>query len=198
MEISIAKIKELREKTSAGYASCKKALQETQGDIDKAVDILRKKGEAVARKKQDRTTGEGIVSSYIHFGGKIGAMVELNCETDFVARTDEFKNLAKEIAMQIAATTPLYVSKEDVPQDVIEKEKEVYSELCKKEGKKEQVIEKIVEGRLKKFYSDVVLLEQPYIKDDKKTISSLVKEKIGILKENIVIKRFVRFQIGGD
>lgn len=195
-EITAQMIKELREKTGAGIVDCKKALQEANGDIEKAVEILRKKGAAKAAKKADRATAEGIVVSYIHAGGKVGVLLELNCETDFVARTEDFKNLGHEIAMQIAAMNPAYVSKEDVPQEVIEKEKEILREQALSEGKPEHIVEKIVEGRLNKFYSERCLLEQPWIKDDSKTIGDLIKEYITKLGENIRVKRFCRFEVG--
>jgi len=195
-EITAQMIKELREKTGAGIVDCKKALQEANGDIEKAVEILRKKGAAKAAKKADRATAEGIVVSYIHAGGKVGVLLELNCETDFVARTEDFKNLGHEIAMQIAAMNPAYVSKEDVPQEVIEKEKEILKEQALSEGKPEHIVEKIVEGRLNKFYSERCLLEQPWIKDDSKTIGDLIKEYITKLGENIRVKRFCRFEVG--
>jgi len=195
-EITAQMIKELREKTGAGIVDCKKALQEANGDMEKAVEILRKKGAAKAAKKADRATAEGLVVSYIHAGGKVGVLLELNCETDFVARTEDFKNLGHEIAMQIAAMSPEYVSKEDVPAEVIEKEKEILKEQALAEGKPEHIVEKIVEGRLNKFYSEKCLLEQPWIKDDSKTIADLVREYITKLGENIKVKRFCRFEVG--
>ena len=195
-EITTQMIKELREKTGAGIVDCKKALQEANGDMEKAVEILRKKGAAKAAKKADRATAEGIVVSYIHAGGKVGTLVELNCETDFVARTENFKILGHEIAMQVAAMAPEYLSKEDVPAEVIEKEKEILKQQALSEGKPEHIVEKIVEGRLNKFYSEKCLLEQPWIKDDSKTIADLVREYITKLGENIKVKRFCRFEIG--
>ncbi|SNR73301.1 translation elongation factor Ts [Desulfurobacterium atlanticum] len=195
-EITTEKIKELRAKTGAGIVDCKKALQEADGDIEKALEILRKKGAAKAAKKADRATAEGIVVSYIHAGGKVGALVEINCETDFVARTDDFKALGHEIAMQVAAMNPKYVSREEVPAEIIEKEKEILKEQALAEGKPEHIVEKIVEGRLNKFYSENCLLEQPWIKDDSKTIGDLVKEYITKLGENIKVKRFCRFGVG--
>ncbi|SMP15150.1 elongation factor Ts [Desulfurobacterium pacificum] len=195
-EITAQMIKELREKTGAGIVDCKKALQEANGDMEKAVEILRKKGAAKAAKKADRATAEGLVVSYIHAGGKVGVLLELNCETDFVARTEDFKTLGHEIAMQIAAMSPEYVSKEDVPAEVIEKEKEILKEQALAEGKPEHIVEKIVEGRLNKFYSEKCLLEQPWIKDDSKTIADLVREYITKLGENIKVKRFCRFEVG--
>jgi len=195
-EITTQMIKELREKTGAGIVDCKKALQEANGDMEKAVEILRKKGAAKAAKKADRATAERIVISYIHAGGKVGALVELNCETDFVARTEDFKTLAREIAMQVAAMSPEYVSREEVPAEVIEKEKEILRQQALSEGKPEHIVEKIVEGRLNKFYSEKCLLDQPWIKDDSKTIADLVRECITKLGENIRVKRFCRFEVG--
>ncbi|RUM87771.1 MAG: elongation factor Ts [Thermovibrio sp.] len=195
-EITTQMIKELREKTGAGIVDCKKALQEAGGDIEKAVEILRKKGAAKAAKKAERATAEGIVVSYIHAGGKVGVLVELNCETDFVARTEDFKNLGHEIAMQIAAMSPEYVSREDVPQEVVEKEKEILKQQALSEGKPEHIVEKIVEGRLAKFFSEKCLLEQPWIKDDSKTIKDLITDYITKLGENIKVKRFCRFEVG--
>ncbi len=195
-EITTQMIKELREKTGAGIVDCKKALQEAGGDIEKAVEILRKKGAAKAAKKAERATAEGIVVSYIHAGGKVGALVELNCETDFVARTEDFKNLGHEIAMQVAAMAPEYVSREEVPAEVVEKEKEVLKEQALAEGKPEHIVEKIVEGRLSKFFSEKCLLEQPWIKDDSKTIKDLLTDYITKLGENIKVKRFCRFEVG--
>src|SRR5208283_2272077 len=194
-EVTIEMVKELREKTGAGVNDCKKALAETGGDMGKAVDYLREKGIASAAKKSDRTAKEGLVYSYIHSNNKLGAMLEINCETVFVARTDDFQELAKEIAMQIAAMSPQYVKREDVPAEVIEKEKEIYRSQTKDSGKPAPVIEKIVEGKLDKFYKDTCLIEQAYVKDDKKTIESIIKEKIAKLGENIVVKRFSRFKV---
>ena len=195
-EITTQMIKELREKTGAGIVDCKKALQEAGGDIEKAVEILRKKGAAKAAKKAERATAEGIVVSYIHAGGKVGALVELNCETDFVPRTEDFKALGHEIAMQVAAMAPEYVSREEVPVEIVEKEKEVLKEQALAEGKPEHIVEKIVEGRLSKFFSEKCLLEQPWIKDDSKTIQDLLTEYITKLGENIKVKRFCRFEVG--
>jgi len=195
-EITTQMIKELREKTGAGIVDCKKALVEAGGDIEKAVEILRKKGAAKAAKKAERATAEGAVFSYIHGGGKVGVLVELNCETDFVARNETFRELGHEIAMQIAAMAPEYVSKDDVPAEVIEKEKEVLREQALAEGKPEHIVEKIVEGRLAKFYSEKCLLEQPWIKDDSKTIKDLITDYITKLGENIKVRRFARFEVG--
>ncbi|WP_456456374.1 translation elongation factor Ts [Thermovibrio sp.] len=195
-EITTQMIKELREKTGAGIVECKKALVEAGGDMAKAEEILRKKGAAKAAKKADRATAEGAVFAYIHAGGKVGALVELNCETDFVARNETFKELGHEIALQVAAMAPEYVSREEVPQEVVEKEKEILREQALKEGKPENIVEKIVEGRLNKFFSEKCLLDQPWIKDDSKTIKDLLTDYITKLGENIKVKRFARFEVG--
>ena len=195
-EVTSEMIKELREKTQAGMVDCKKALIETGGDMEKAVDLLRKKGLATAAKKMGTETTEGIIASYIHSNGKIGVIVELRSVTDFVAKNEEFVALAKEIAMQIAATNPLYVSPEQVPADQIEREKDIYKEQMKDSGKPENVIEKIVEGKLTKYYSEVCLLEQEYIKDSSVKIKDLIKQKIAAFGENIEVGKFARFQIG--
>jgi len=193
--ISAELVKNLREKTGAGMMECKKALTESNGDFEKAVDLLRQKGLASALKRSGRTTSEGLIDSYIHMG-KIGAMVEVNCETDFVARTDDFKELVKDIAMHIAAANPLYLKRDDVPQDIIEREREIYR--AQVADKPSHVVEKIIEGKLEKFYTDTCLFDQLFIKDpeQKKTIQDIVTEKVAILGENIVIRRFARFQIG--
>jgi len=196
-EITSDMIKTLRETTQAGMVDCKKALQETDGDIQKAIDFLRKKGLASADKKMGREVTEGIVASYIHSNHKIGVLIELKTVTDFVARNPDFHELAKELCMQIAAAAPLYTKIEDVPADVIEKEKEIYREQMKDSGKPNNVVEKIVEGKLSKFYSDICLLEQEYIKENKIIIKDLIKEKIAAFGENIEVTRFSRFQIGG-
>lgn len=194
MEITAQMVKELREKTGAGMMECKKALEASGGDFNKAIEILRQKGLATAQKKASREAREGIIASYIHMD-KIGVMLELNCETDFVARNEEFKQLAKDIAMQIAATNPQYIQREDIPQEVIEKEKEIYRSQIKG-NKPPQVIEKIVEGKLEKFYEEMCLLDQPFIKAPEKKIKDLISEKVAKFGENIKIKRFVRFQVG--
>ncbi|MCX7991631.1 MAG: translation elongation factor Ts [Proteobacteria bacterium] len=198
MEISASAVKELREKTGAGMMECKKALTECNGDMEKAIVYLREKGISVAQKKATRTANEGLITSYIHSGGKIGVLVEINCETDFVARNDEFKEFSKDIAMQIAAVKPLYVKREDVPAEVIDKEKEIYATQAKATGKPEKVIEKIVEGKLEKFYEEVCLLDQPFIKDSSIKVKDLLTQLIAKIGENIQIKRFVRFQIGEE
>lgn len=198
LTISAEQVKQLREKTGVGMMECKKALVETDGDLELAIEILRKKGIATAAKKIGRTTKEGLIETYVHSGGKIGVILELNCETDFVARTPEFKNLAKELTMQIAASSPLYISRENVPPEVIEKEKEIYSAQAKQSGKPEKVWDKIVSGRLEKFYSEVCLLDQPYIKEEKKKVQDLIKENIIKLGENISVRRFVRYKLGEE
>jgi elongation factor Ts len=189
-------VMELREKTGAGIMDCKKALAEAGGDPEKATEILRKKGAMAAAKKAGRSTKEGIIGHYVHFGGKIGVLVELNCETDFVANTQEFQELAKDLAMQVASAQPLYVEMGDVPQEVLAKEKEIYRAQALGEGKPEKVLERIVEGKLKKFYSQVCLMEQPFVKDDSITVRQRVEATVGKLGENIVVRRFVRFQVG--
>jgi elongation factor Ts len=193
--ISAEMVKDLRDKTGVGMMECKKALTESNGDFEKAIDLLRQKGLATASKKAGRTASEGLIESYIHMG-KIGTMLEVNCETDFVARTDDFKQLVKDIAMHIAAATPVYLSREDVPQDVLEREKEIYK--AQVVNKPPQVVEKIIEGKLEKFYTDFCLLDQIFIKDtdQKMKIKDLITEKIAKLGENIMIKRYVRFQLG--
>ncbi len=195
-EVTSAMIKELRDKTQAGMLDCKKALTETNGDIEKAVEFLRKKGLASADKKMDREVTEGIIASYIHSNNKIGVLIELKTMTDFVARNSDFQELAKELAMQVAAASPLYVSLEDVPADVVAKEKEIYKEQMLNSGKPENVVEKIVEGKLQKYYSEVCLLEQEYIKDSSIKIKDLIREKIATFGENIAVGKFSRFQIG--
>lgn len=197
MEITAQMVKELREKTGAGMMDCKKALTETDGDFDKAISFLREKGIAKAAGKAGRSTKEGIVTSYIHPGSKLGVLVEINCETDFVARTEEFGNFAKDIAMQIAATDPLAVTRDGLDEKIIEEERKIYRQQALNEGKPEKIVDKIVNGRIDKFYSEVCLMEQPFVKDGDKTITNVVNETIGRLGENISIKRFVRFQLGG-
>lgn len=189
-------IKELRDKTQAGMVDCKKALVETGGDMEKAVEFLRKKGLASADKKMGREVTEGVIASYIHNNNKIGVLVELKTMTDFVARNEDFQILAKEIAMQIAAANPLYIKPEEIPSEVIDKEKEIYREQMKTSGKPQNVIEKIVEGKLTKYYSEVCLLEQEYIKDSSLKIKDLIKQKIAVFGENIEVGKFARFQIG--
>lgn len=196
MAVTAEMVKNLRERTGAGMMDCKKALAETDGDMDKAIAYLREKGLASAAKKAGRVAAEGLVDSYIHLNGRIGVLVEVNCETDFVAATDDFKQFVKDIAMQIAASKPEYVSREDVPAQVVEHEKEIYRAQVANEGKPPQVVEKIVEGRLEKFYKEICLLDQPFIKDSDHTIRELLTEKISKIGENIVIRRFARFERG--
>ena len=193
-----ALVKELRGKTGAGILDCQKALQDTGSDIEKAIDLLRQKGLAAAQKKAGRETKEGLVSSYIHPGSKIGVLLEVNCETDFVARNEEFQAFVKEVAMQIAASQPLYVQREEIPEDVIEREKNIYLAQVKESGKPEAAWEKIVKGKLEKFYQELCLVEQPFIKDPKITIQDLISHKIAKLGENITISRFTRYQLGQD
>jgi elongation factor Ts len=187
-------VKNLRFKTSAGMMECKEALKESGGDIEKAVEILRKKGIAKAAKKTERIAGQGVIESYIHMGDRMGVLLEVNCETDFVARTEDFRKLTKDIAMQVAAAHPLYVERTEVPEEAIEKEKEIARAQIK--DKPEQVAEKIVEGKLEKYYSETCLLEQPYIKDPNIKVKDLVTQAIAKTGENIVVKRFARFEIG--
>ncbi len=194
MDISAAMVKKLRDQTGAGMMECKAALTEAKGDIEQATTILRKRGLAQATKKAGRSTNEGVIGSYIHTGGRIGVLVEVNCETDFVARTDAFQGLAREIAMHIAAASPQYVRREDVPADVLEREREIYREQVK--GKPARVVDKIVEGKLGSFYEQVCLMDQPSIRDPKVKIGDLVKEAIAKTGENIAIPRFVRFKLG--
>ena len=196
MSINAQQVKELRDRSGVGMMDCKKALIESNGDIDQAFDILRKSGIAKAKKKSGRDAKEGLVFSYIHPGAKLGVMIELNCETDFVANTEDFSDLAKEIAMHIAATAPISVNIEDVSDELIIKEKEIFLDQAKKSGKPDNIVEKMVEGRIKKFYQENVLLEQNFVKDPSKTVKDLVAEKVGVLGENILISRFSRFQIG--
>ncbi|HEX8196922.1 MAG TPA: translation elongation factor Ts [Pyrinomonadaceae bacterium] len=199
-EITMAAIKALREKTGAGMTDVKAALVEANGSEDQAIEILRKKGMATAGKKAGRVTAEGVVGSYIHMGGKVGVLVEVNCESDFVARGEDFTQLVKDIAMHIAAATPTYVRREEVPQDILDKEREITSEQLKNDpknaNKPADVISKIVEGRLNKYYEENVLLEQPFVKDPSKTVGELVAEKVGSIKENITVRRFTRYKMG--
>ena len=196
MNISASMIKELRERTSAGLNDCKKALTETNGDMEKAADYLREKGRAAAAKKAGRIASEGIVEAYIHGGGRIGVLVEVNCETDFVARNDVFHSFVKDVAMHIAATNPLYVSKEDVPAEDIEKEKAVLKAQALNEGKPEKIVDKMVEGRISKFYENYCLLEQPFVKDPEKTVGDILNGLIATIGEKITVRRFVRYEKG--
>lgn len=197
MEISAKLVKELREATNCGMMDCKKALAECGGDMEKAVEYLRKKGIASAAKKEGRATSQGIVGSYIHMGGKVGVLVEVACETDFVARTDTFQEFVHNVAMHIAAARPLAVTRDEVDASLVEKEKEIYAAQMREQGKPEAMIEKIVVGKVDKYYSDVVLLEQKYVKDPDLTVEDYLKSIIGALGENMQIKRFARFEIGG-
>jgi len=196
VNINAAQVKELRDKTNAPMMACKQALTEAKGDIEEAIVILRKKGVATAAKKAARVTSEGSVASYIHAGGKIGVLVEVNCESDFVARTDDFKNMVHDIAMHIAATDPRFIRKEDVTPEAYEKEKEIYRAQAAETGKPPAVVEKIVEGKMAKFYEEVCLYEQPFIKEQTITVSQLIASVIGNLGENISVKRFARFKVG--
>jgi len=196
--ITPQQVQELRRKTGAGIMDCKKALSECDGDMEAAAVLLRKEGTARADARVSRDASEGMVSSYIHAGGRIGVLVEVNCETDFVARTEEFQQLAFNLAMHIAAENPRYLRPEDVSEEVVEREKEIYRALAEKEGKPEKVWDKIVEGRLKKFYSEVCLLEQAYVRDDQITMGEFIREAMGRLGENITVRRFVRYQLGGE
>ena len=196
MSIKAQQVKELRDRSGVGMMDCKKALVESNGDLDKAFEILRKNGIAKAQKKASREAKEGSIIAYIHPGSKLGVLLELNCETDFVANTDDFKNLANDICMHIAATSPISISSADVKESLIKKEKEIYSDQAKKTGKPDNIIEKMVEGRIKKFFQENVLLEQNFVKDPSKTITDLITEKVSVLGENIVVNGFSRFQIG--
>jgi len=195
-EITAAMVKQLRDKTGSGMMDCKKALAENDGDMDKAIDFLRKKGLATAAKRAGRATTEGVVQPYVHTGGKLGVMVEVNCETDFVAKSDDFQEFAKNIAMHIAATNPIGITPEDVPAETLEREKAIYVDQAKQTGKPENVIEKIVEGKMNKFLKENCLMQQAYVRDPDITVAVLLNELIAKIGENISIKRFARFQIG--
>ena len=194
--ITASLVKELREKTGAGMMDCKRALVETDGDLGKAVDYLREKGLSKAAKKADRVTAEGLVASYIHGNGRIGVLVEVNCETDFVARSEDFQQLVKDVAMQIAATNPRYLTREDVPQEAIDHEREVLRQQALNEGKPEAIVDKMTEGRLEKFYRENVLLEQEFVKDTDKSVQQMITEMIAKIGENISVRRFTRYQLG--
>jgi elongation factor Ts len=196
MEISADQVKKLRQRTGIGFMECKKALEESEGDVEKAILILRKKGYARAKKKMTREAGEGIVGSYIHLNGKIGVLVEVNCESDFVSRNKEFGELVKNIAMHIAASDPQYVSSEEIPEEVLDQEKEIIRDQFKDSGKPPEIVEKIVQGKLGKFFEEVCLLDQPYIKDDKISIKELLASHIAKFGENLIIRRFARFELG--
>jgi elongation factor Ts len=196
MDVSASVVKELREKTGAGMMDCKKALTETAGDVQKAVDYLRQKGLAAATKKADRVAADGAVAAYVHAGGKLGALVEINCETDFVARTTEFQALLKDIAMQVAAANPRYVRREEIPEAELAKEKTIYRQQALESGKPEKIVDKIVEGKMERFYSEICLLEQSFIKDQDKKVSEIINDAIARLGENIQIRRFARYHLG--
>ena len=198
MNISAESVRKLREETGAGMMECKTALVEAKGDMELARDVLRKKGLASAAKKAGRATSEGIIGHYIHQGAKMGVLVEVNCETDFVAKTAEFQTLVREIAMHVAAAAPQYVSKEEVPAEVLDKEREIYRAQAVSQGKPAAVVDKIAEGKLKDFYATSCLLEQPFVRDPKLTVGQLVQDKIALIKENIVVRRFVRFKVGEE
>jgi len=196
MEITAAMVKELRTRTGAGMMDCKSALAESEGDVEKAIEYLRVKGLSKAAKKSDRTTAEGLVFSYIHPGNRIGVLLEVNCETDFVARTDEFQSFVNDLAMQVAAASPVAVTREEIPSNVIEKERELFRSQALEEGKPEKVVDKIVDGRVEKFYAEAALLDQVFVKDNDKKVRDLVNEAIASLGENIRVARFARFQLG--
>jgi elongation factor Ts len=198
MEITVAMVKDLREKTGAGIMDCKKALGETNGDMEEAIRWLREKGIKASERSANRAASEGVITSYIHAGNKVGVLLELNCETDFVARNDDFQRLAKDVAMQVAATNPRYINKGEVPAEVIEREKSILKNQAINEGKPEKVIDRIVEGRLNRFYSEHCLMEQPFIRDDSQTVGQLVKENIAKFGENIVVRRFTRYLLGQE
>lgn len=198
MAFTAKDVQELRRRTGAGMMECKRALEETNGNMEQAVENLRKKGIAKADKRQGKQTSEGQITSYIHHNGKVGVLVEVNCETDFVARTDDFKTLAREIALHIASAAPLSVDKDGVPSDAVEREKRIFEEQARESGKPENIIAKMVEGKVESFYKEVVLMSQPWIREPKKTIGDLVKEASARVGENIVVRRFVRFQMGEE
>ena len=189
-------VKELREVSGAGMMDCKRALEQADGNLEKAMEVLRKTGIAKAQKKAGRSASDGLIFPYIHPGSKLGVLLDINCETDFVAKTDDFQSLAKDVAMHIAAAAPISVSVEDVPEDTVEKEKEIYSEQAKNSGKPDNIIEKMIQGRVDKFYKENVLMEQQFVKDPDKTVKDLITDSVAKLGENIVIKRFSRFQLG--
>jgi elongation factor Ts len=196
--ITAQQVRELRQETGAGVLDCKEALEASDGDMEKAAAYLREKGAAAAAKRSEREADEGVIGSYIHAGSKVGALVEVNCETDFVARTDEFQTLAHDLAMQVVAAKPLYLTPADVPADVLEKEKESVRAEMQGSGKPDNIVERIVEGKLKKFYEETCLMEQPFIKDTALTVKDLVQEKNAKLGENVVVRRFARLEIGGE
>ncbi len=194
--VTATMVKELREKTGAGMMDCKKALEKTNGDIEKAIVMLREKGLAAAAKKAGRITAEGIVESYIHMGGRIGVLIEVNCETDFVAKTDDFKDFVRNMAMQVAASKPMCISRDEIPQETIEKEKQILRQQALNEGKPEHIVDKMVVGRIEKYYKEVCLLEQPYIRDPEATVQQVLTETIAKIGENISVRRFTRYEMG--
>ncbi len=198
MSVDAQKVKELREKTGAGFMDCKNALTEAEGDMEQAVDLLRQKGIDVAMAREGKAAEEGIIASYVHAGNQIGVLVDLRCETDFVARTDEFREFGRDLAMQVAAMHPKWIAPEDVPSEVVEREKEVLTQQALEEGKPEHIVEKMVEGRLQKFYENVCLMKQPFIRDDSLTIEDKLNELIAACGERLVVARFVRYQVGED
>jgi len=198
LEISADSVKELRVKTGAGIMDCKEALKVSSGNFEKALDFLREKGLSAATKKSSRATKDGLVTSYIHMGGKVGVMIEVNCETDFVAKTEEFKTLTRDLAMHVAAMNPLYVKPEDVPEAAVQREKDIYHKQVIAEGKPEKIADKIVEGKLKKYYEEVCLVKQKFIRDTNVTVEDLIKASIAKTGENILVKRFARYLLGGD
>lgn len=198
MEITSAMVKDLRVKTGAGMMDCKEALAASDGDFEKAIDYLRKKGMSAATKRSSKAAKDGTITSYIHMGGKIGVLIEINCETDFVAKTDDFQNMAKDIAMHIAATNPLYLSAEEITPEALEREKAIYKDQLLAEKKPEKIWDKIIEGKLKKYYEEVCLLDQKFVKDQDITVSTLVKNMIAKTGENIIVRRFARYQLGEE
>lgn len=198
MEVTATQVKALRDRTGAGMLECKRALEESDGDLETAIDVLRAKGSAKAAKRSGKEASEGAVGSYVHMGGKIGVLIEVNCETDFVARTDDFQELVKDLAMHIAASNPLAVNADQIPDDVIERERGVFREQLKNEGKPEHLWDRIAEGKLEKFYRDNALLDQPFVKDQDKSVGEVVTETAARTGEKIVVRRFVRFELGGE
>lgn len=198
MVISAELIKDLRQRSGAGILDCQKVLKESDGNIEKAVEFLRKKGLATAAKKQGRATSEGTIGAYIHTGGKVGVMIEINCETDFVAKTSDFQKIVKDLAMHVTAACPQYISREEVPEDVKNKEKEIYASQAKKSGKPDKIIDRIVEGKMGKFYGEICLLEQPFVKEPDCPVKDILARAIAKLGENITIRRFVRYQLGQE
>ncbi|HLD73294.1 MAG TPA: translation elongation factor Ts [Bdellovibrionota bacterium] len=196
-DVDASLVKDLRVKTGAGFMDCKRALEQSKGNFEKAIEFLRKKGLSDAAKRSERSTNQGLVNAYIHAGGKIGVLVEVNCETDFVARNEKFQELVKNIAMQVAASNPLYLDQESIPSEVLEKEKEIFRDQAKEGGKPANVLDKIVEGKVKKYCSEVCLLEQPFVKDPDRKVNDILKEAISVIGENIKVRRFVRFALGG-